>query len=39
MATFTDPYVLPQQNNVLIALCMRPREPLAAFWPRVKIYR
>jgi Dolichyl-phosphate-mannose-protein mannosyltransferase len=37
-ATFADPYVLPQQNNVSIALCTRPREPLAVFWPRTKAY-
>lgn len=37
-ALFTDPYVLPEQNNVPIVLCTRPREPLAAFWPHAKAY-
>ena len=37
-ATFTYPYVLPENNNVPIFVCTRPRKPLAAFWPRTKTY-
>jgi hypothetical protein len=36
VATYTDPYVLPDFNNLPIYLCTRPREPLAAFWPNFK---
>jgi hypothetical protein len=38
MGTFTNPYVLPDQNNLSIELCTRPKMPLAEFWPRAKAY-
>jgi Dolichyl-phosphate-mannose-protein mannosyltransferase len=38
VSTFTDPYVLPNQSNLPIELCMHPKIPLAAFWPHAKAY-
>ncbi len=38
VATFYDPWVLPDENNVPLYWCSDPKRPLAAFWPRVKAY-
>ncbi|HTV74513.1 MAG TPA: glycosyltransferase family 39 protein [Candidatus Acidoferrales bacterium] len=38
LGVFTDPLLMPYQNNVAIDLCTQPIEPLARFWPRAKSY-
>jgi hypothetical protein len=36
VATYRDPYVLPDFNNLAIYACTVPRRPLAAWWPATK---
>ena len=38
VATYSDPYVLPDFDNLPIYACTKPREALAAFWPHLKRY-
>lgn len=38
LGTFTDPLLMPYQNNVAIDLCTQPIQPLARFWPQAKSY-
>jgi 4-amino-4-deoxy-L-arabinose transferase-like glycosyltransferase len=35
---FTNPWVLPDENGVVLSYCRDPKMPLAAFWPRAKAY-
>jgi hypothetical protein len=38
VGTFHDDYLLPDQNDLPIYLCTRPRQPFAAWWPSAKRY-
>jgi hypothetical protein len=38
LGAFSDPLLMPYQNNVAIDLCTQPIEPLARFWPQAKSY-
>jgi hypothetical protein len=38
LGAFSDPLLMPYQNNVAIDLCTQPIEPLAQFWPQAKSY-
>jgi 4-amino-4-deoxy-L-arabinose transferase-like glycosyltransferase len=38
VAEYRSPYVLPQNSNLAIYLCRRPRMPLSRFWPQLQTY-
>ncbi len=38
VAIITDPYAGPDENNLPVYLCRRPREPLSRAWPKLKSY-
>lgn len=38
VATYESPYVLPQNSNLPIYWCRKPRMPLARFWPQLRDY-
>jgi len=38
VGTYRDAYVLPDQSNLPIYLCTRPREPFARWWPHAERY-
>jgi hypothetical protein len=38
VATYHDPYVLPDFNDLPIYACSQPIQPLAAWWPATKHY-
>jgi hypothetical protein len=38
VATISNPYAMPNENNVPVYICRRPRAPLAELWPRFKYY-
>jgi 4-amino-4-deoxy-L-arabinose transferase-like glycosyltransferase len=38
VATYRSPYVLPQNSNLPVYVCRRPRMPLARFWPQLRRY-
>ena len=37
-AVFSDPHAMSYENDVPILVCSGIREPLAALWPRLKVY-
>ena len=39
VATFTAPWIQPYEDGIPIMVCRGIKEPLAAAWPRAKLYR
>jgi hypothetical protein len=37
-ATYSSPFVLPQNSNLPVYVCRLPRIPLARFWPQLRKY-
>jgi hypothetical protein len=38
VATYASPYVLPENSNLPVYVCRRPRIPLARFWRQLRNY-
>lgn len=38
VATIGDPYAVPDENNLPVYLCRRPRIPLSQAWPTLKFF-
>jgi hypothetical protein len=37
-ATISDPYAVRVENDLPVYICRRPKAPLAALWPQLKLY-
>jgi hypothetical protein len=38
VATISDPYAIPDENNLPVYLCRKPRLPLSQAWARLKFF-
>ncbi|HYM11812.1 MAG TPA: glycosyltransferase family 39 protein [Bryobacterales bacterium] len=38
VATISDPYAVRVESNLSVYVCRRPKAPLAALWPQLKLY-